>query len=78
MEQMIVYLPLEGPAQERQSPTKKRKSMLSSKFMSKEHVTEQKQKVVKQRVLRVSTDYAFTLHSKERVPFHILIEVEVQ
>lgn len=27
------------------------------------------------RVLKISTDHAFCLHSKERVPFHILIEV---
>jgi len=27
------------------------------------------------RVLSVSTDYAFCLHSKERVPYHIIIEV---
>lgn len=27
------------------------------------------------RVLRISTDNAFCLHSKERVPYHIVIEV---
>lgn len=27
------------------------------------------------RVLRISTENAFCLHSKERVPFHIIIEV---
>ena len=27
------------------------------------------------KVLRISTDNAFCLHSKERVPFHIVIEV---
>jgi len=27
------------------------------------------------KVLRISEDYAFCLHSKERVPFHIIIEV---
>ena len=27
------------------------------------------------RVLRISTDNAFCLHSKERVPYHIIIEV---
>ncbi len=27
------------------------------------------------RVLKVSTDYAFCLHSKERVPYHIVLEV---
>jgi hypothetical protein len=27
------------------------------------------------KVLRVDLDHAFCLHSKERVPFHILIEV---
>lgn len=27
------------------------------------------------RVLRISTDNAFCLHSKERVPFHVIIEV---
>jgi hypothetical protein len=27
------------------------------------------------KVLRISPDYAFCLHSKERVPFHIIIEV---
>jgi len=27
------------------------------------------------RVLKISTENAFCLHSKERVPFHILIEV---
>lgn len=27
------------------------------------------------RVLGISTDHCFCLHSKERVPFHILIEV---
>ena len=27
------------------------------------------------RVLKISTDNAFCLHSKERVPFHIIIEV---
>jgi hypothetical protein len=28
------------------------------------------------RVLNISTDYAFALHSKARVPYHIFIEVE--
>ena len=28
------------------------------------------------RVLSISTDYAFALHSKARVPYHIFIEVE--
>jgi hypothetical protein len=28
------------------------------------------------RILSISTDYAFCLHSKERVPYHIFIEVE--
>lgn len=27
------------------------------------------------KVLKISTDYAFCLHSKERVPFHVIIEV---
>jgi len=27
------------------------------------------------RVLRISTENAFCLHSKERVPFHVIIEV---
>jgi len=27
------------------------------------------------RVLNISTDYAFCLHSKERVPYHIIIEI---
>jgi len=27
------------------------------------------------RVLRISTDNCFCLHSKERVPYHIIIEV---
>ena len=27
------------------------------------------------RVLRISTENAFCLHSKERVPYHIIIEV---
>jgi len=27
------------------------------------------------RVLKISTENAFCLHSKERVPFHIIIEV---
>ena len=27
------------------------------------------------KVLRISTDNAFCLHSKERVPYHIIIEV---
>ena len=28
------------------------------------------------RVLNISTEYAFCLHSKARVPYHIFIEVE--
>jgi hypothetical protein len=30
---------------------------------------------IKQTVLRICEDYAFCLSSKERVPFHILVEV---
>ena len=30
------------------------------------------------RVLGISTDYAFCLHSKERVPYHIVIKVALE
>jgi hypothetical protein len=27
------------------------------------------------KVVKIDTDYAFSLHSKERVPYHLIIEV---
>ena len=30
------------------------------------------------RVLQICSDYNFCLHSKERVPFHVVIEVEAE
>jgi hypothetical protein len=49
-------------------------NIISSKFPNnKPRVT--KTQILTHKVLKISTEHAFCLHSKERVPYHIIIEV---
>ena len=49
-------------------------NIISSKYTSKK-AREAKSVVTSHKILKISTDHAFCLHSKERVPYHIIIEV---
>ena len=46
-------------------------NIITSKFQRKSSKAHHK-------VLQICTDYNFCLHSKERVPYHIIIEIEME
>lgn len=57
-----VYIPIKSQNLKFKSTKKSKKSKRQANTSSRLH-----------RVLAISTDYAFCLHSKERVPYHIII-----
>jgi len=63
-----VYIPIK---QDTNNIPEGRTSKTSTGRMSMQRISEGRT----HRVLRISTDNAFCLHSKERVPYHIIIEV---
>jgi hypothetical protein len=69
-----VYIPIMQETTNLPDPSLSKKARRQSKL----GLTLQKQKISAtrmHRVLRISPDNAFCLHSKERVPYHIIIEV---